>query len=60
MERAAALQNDKNAILVGEWRKQHARYAIAEISNTMNAGDDLLRALRPLVSRQYKPSLTRA
>jgi hypothetical protein len=43
-----------------ELRKVHARNATAEINNTMNAGDDLLRGLRPLVSRYYKPSLTRA
>lgn len=41
-------------------RKEHARSAAAEISDTMNAGDDLLRGLRPLVSRHYNPSLTRA
>jgi len=41
-------------------RKQHARDAAAEINNAMNAGDDLLRTLRPLVSRRRKPSLTRA
>jgi hypothetical protein len=43
-----------------ELRKEHTRNAAAEISNTMNAGDDLLRALRPFSSRRYKPSITRA
>lgn len=41
-------------------RKQYVRNAITEINNTMNAGDELLRALRPLVSRHRHPSITRA
>jgi hypothetical protein len=43
-----------------ERRREHARNAAAEINKTMNAGNDLLRALQPLASRHYNPSLIRA
>lgn len=41
-------------------RKQHARNALAEINNAMNAGDDLLRSLRHHVSRRQPDSIMRA
>jgi CRISPR/Cas system CMR-associated protein Cmr5 small subunit len=43
-----------------ELRKHHARNALAEITNAMNAGDDLLRSLRHHVSRRQPDSITRA
>lgn len=41
-------------------RKQHARDALDEINTAMNAGDDLLRSLRPHVSRRQPASIMRA
>lgn len=41
-------------------RKDHARNALVEIQNAMNAGDDLLRTLRLHVSRRQPATITRA
>lgn len=57
----ASVQNDLGALTAErEDNAERRRCVLSELKEALALGDDILRGLRPLISRRYPASLTRA